>query len=277
MTTYVGPLGGLIRVPCLSDLSERVTRRRVWHEGIDGSPAVTLGNPGKAWRTWSCAITAVDPGDLAQWQQAAIDQDAPWWFVPCGSTTQNVMTRRASFWYDWQVSWSQPSIPPRVTRAGPVITEDGRAQSSALFDYDGDTWAYQSPVVPVDPDGTAAVAAVYVRAFPGKTAQVRIVWTDGSGSDLGSGYVTESTTNATSPLVRVVAQAAPSPGAAGYRIQVRRAVQAALPAQTWGGVFPWTAGKATDRAVIGDPSEGAIIHAPDNRWSSSQLEVREVR
>lgn len=244
---HIGPLGGLIALPDLKgSLSHNSgLASEVRHNPLTGRARVVVREGGA--REWSCSIPSAYPDEVANLRAVARGAAgiAPMWWLTPEATGQNLLTEDASHWLDgWEViAPGPPAIPPNLTRGGNVLTDGGVALGSALFDYTGASWLYQSMVVPVA-DGIPFVASVCLRAASSQTAQIRIVWTDGSGADLGSGYVTAGTTNVLSPLVRVVAQGAPPPGAAGARIQIRRAVQAARPQFTWGSLpATWSAGE----------------------------------
>ena len=274
MSTYLGPLGGLVETHCLSGLSETPRTKRIEQEGIDGS--VVVRKIGRAWRKWACDIGAARPEDVANLRTLAGEQDAAWWMVACNAQRTNLLTPAASRFRDWEVIPQPPIQLGPIQRGGNVITEDGVAVASALLEVT--SWfAYQSIPVPVPPDRGDVTASVYLRPPNGGTASARLIFTDGSGRNSQTQHHTVSTTVTSGPLPRLTVTG-PANAAAGARIQIRGATVAANPAITWGSTpYPWTDGRGAERVVLGDVPESVITAAPDNRWSSFNYEVTEVR
>lgn len=274
MSTYVGPLGGLQEVECLSGLSVSPARKRVWSEDITGAPVVTVF-PG-SYRVWSCDIGAAHPSELQALQDLVASQGQPWWLVTCNAETTNLLTPAASRWVGWDVVWGDPSPAPAIYQSGRVQVSDQGDESSAplssTMEYTGDEWVYQSPAVPVIPGRWVTVSA-----FLSANGQIRPAWVDGNGEVLSTGSVA-AVGSGSMRLLRAASTSLPPVNAAGVRLQIRRASQAAMPAITWSDDrLPPTEGAGCASAVLGDVAETVINANPTIALSSYRFEVREVR
>jgi hypothetical protein len=219
---------------------------------------------------------------VASLRVLAAEQDDAWWLLTESAQHGNVLPPRASRWHGWGVSdWTDPTIPPEVHRGGNVLVDDEIAPVaplSAVFDAAGTKW-FSSPLFPVPTDGRPCTASTFLLPGHGHTeAQLRILWTNGSGTPLAGPYPTAGATKVTTPLERVVVTAVPPAGAVAARLEVRQLVQAANPALTWTPVvMPWTEGQGAARVRLGRPIETVVVTHTGQRLSAFTYTAREVR
>lgn len=271
MSVFVGPLGGMVETPCLSDLSVSPATKRITRYGIDGSPEqLKVGQP---WRTWSMAIGVIEPDDLGLLRTLAAEQSAPWWMVACDAQWTNLLTPTAARFR----GWTGP-----VARGGPVATLDGVAGVSAVLNPalgSGATWPYLSPPVPLSPNGGPVTVSAYVLAGASQTAQVQAVLVDALGNQAAPVPAQATSTVRTGALARIsTTYTTTNPAHIGVRVGIRGASLAANPAITWGpDLYGWSDGRGAARVVIGDVPEDVILAARGRAMSSASYTVQEVR
>lgn len=277
MSTYIGPLGGMVNVGCLSELSVDAQQKIVERTDINGGPSEQRF--GRPWRTWSCAVGVLRPEQIGRLRVLQASQDASWWFVPCDAATGNVLPPSAVDFTGWVVTGTGRNL---YTGGIVDLADGGLAVRSALPDYTGTDWAYSSPLFPLNPDGGPFTASIYARAGVGLTAAMRVKYYDGAGNPILTGPVSASATTTTSsgPLERLVVTETPSGLAAGAhagRIQFRGAAVVANPAVTFTDtVQDWTDGRGAEHVSLRAPGERLLSTVPDHQLTSATFTVREL-
>lgn len=277
MTCYVGDLGGMVPIPCMSALDVSAEERVLEHTNLAGIPrvyTVRSSAPGAlpSYRAWSMSRDAVDSSEWAELRQYLRVNRRPLRLVTCDAANQNLLTPVASD----LVSWRTSGLSNLPTPMGPRETTHGMAMVTAqLGTVIGAVW--YSPVVPVLP-GVPVTAAVHYRTAGTDTARLRLRWTNAVGLPLAMppmGWVTGQSTFG--PLPRLHVTATPPAGAAGVRPEVDGRPIVGRVNVTWSdGPMPWSDGKGAERVRFAPATERVILAVPGRGLSSGQLVAREV-
>ena len=275
MSTWIGDLGSMVQMPCLSDLTTTPEANLLSFTNLSGVPRFhevrdSLGRG--HWRTWSCQSNAGTPSEWSVLRQfTRVRRLGPHRLITCGAETQNLLTPAQS---DFSTGWEVVSgdgtlyvVPQTVDLpdGGQAVV---RAQLGTIT-----TTLWTSPVVPVIP-GRAVTWPVRYRSTG--TTRIRLVWTDAVGATLSSeAWVSGAASPSAYSLLS--ATAVPPAGAAGARLRLDGAPFIAATNPTWTDApQPYVDGQGAERVYLSPVSESPVIATPGNSWSSWSYTVREA-
>lgn len=271
MTSWVGPLGSLVRVPCVSQMQVGVASGVVTRHALGGAPyTVRLG---RDWREWSLGRGVLSRAEVGLLAQLSRTQSAPWRLIPDQAHLYNLLTPYAAAWEDWVPSRAQAVL----TRHGPVVLpgEEVAATHVQMVGEASTLNFHTSPVVPVLPGGVVTVSMWMMRTT-GAGRGVRLEWVDAAGVEVSLGPWAAVSVPAGQWARRVVTATAPA-GAAGLRVSVRQTSFAALPQVTWtAGEVAWADGQAAEAVVLGPAQESPVLLLGDREITAAQWVAQEV-
>lgn len=274
MSTYIGPLGGLVEVDCPSSLrtaADRPVSTRVTTSGV-----VRQQVSRRTSREWDVQWGAAQPQQIANLAALAAGEFGigPFWFVDPWAQATNVLAPAAS---------TLESVPPSgMSAGGPVALADGSRAGRSWVVANPATIHHTSYVdgllsrVPVR-NGTTVTGSVYAS---GTAVDLRIQWYDASGAFVSNtAYASHSPG---SQMQRLHVYGNPPVGAHSASVQVRGATRIARPALTWTTfVADWHVGQgAPSVAIPASLSQDIILATRENRaggrLASVSTTIREV-
>lgn len=260
MSSYLGALGGLVKLPCVSEIqSARDSRYRV-SMSVEGVARAQL-LPRPLPRSWSMSAELENPGSLDVVEAFALGLygAGPFTFVPCDAARLNVLTPAQSALTNLHTDFVQAGT---VTVQGIALPVSVTARVSASWRGIADV-----PVVP----GTPVTASIWVQSSTGAPI-ITCGWVVG-----GNIPTTESVTGSSGGMwQRLSWTGTPPAGASQLRLGVRPQVTAAAgPQVTWTrGPVPYAMGRAAESVII-DSAQSVPIYLP-GPYSSGSYTVREV-
>lgn len=260
MSSFLGPLGGLVRLPCVSEIqSSRASRYRV-STSVEGVARAQL-LPRPLPRSWSMSAELEDPGDLDVVEAFALGLygAGPFAFVPCDAAKLNVLTPAQS---------ALRNVGPEFAPAGPV-TLAGRSYPVSLTASIPSSWRglVDAPVAA----GVPVTASVWVQSATGAPI-ISAGWIVG-----GNIPETFSVTGSSGGMWQRLTWSGVAPaGASHLRLGVRSSVTAvAGPQVTWTrGPVAYAAGRGAESVII-EEAASIPIYLP-GPYSSGSWTVREV-
>lgn len=260
MSQFLGPLGGLVRVPCVSDLQvSRDPRYRVSLsvEGVARAQMLPRPLP----RTWVLSADLEDPGalDIVEAFALGVYGRGPFTWVPDDAVALSVLTPAQS---------ALRNLGTEFAAAGPVTVQGVSLPVSASVSIPS-SWKglVDVPVVP----GAPVTASVWVQSATGAP----IIST---GFVVGGGIpATESVTGSLGGTWQRLTWSGVAPaGASQLRLGVRSSVTAvAGPQVTYTtGPVPYAMGRAASSVIV-ESAESTPIYLP-GPYSSGQWIIREV-
>lgn len=260
MSQYLGPLGGLVPIPCMSELRvERDSRYRVSLsvEGVARAQMLPQPLP----RVWALSAELEAPGalDVVEAFALGLYGSGPFTFVPDDAAALSVLTPAQS---------ALSNLGPEYSAAGPVVVDGTYLPASAAFSL-ASSWRglVDVPVVP----GVPVTASVWVQSSTGAPI-ISTGWVVG-----GSIPGTESVTGSSGGMwQRLSWTGVPPAGASQLRLGVRSSVTAvAGPQVTYTSKpVPYAMGRAA-QSVIVESAQSTSIYLP-GPYSNGEWVVREV-
>lgn len=271
---YIGPLGGLIRIPNyqggLTSQSERVTTEKVTTSGVRRMQVAQ-----RTYREWSVSST-MDSSEAAQLAAIVAGEFGygPFWFVDPWAQVTNLMAPRASM--------LEGEPPAGITVGGPVNLADGTRAGRSWVVADPATVHHVNYLdgvlhrIPVR-NGQTVTGSVY--ASGAGSVDVRLQWYDAAGAFLSNTGYTSHTPGAS--LARLWCYGNPPVGAHSVSVQVRGANRLARPALTWTTfVADWHVGQgAPSVAIPATLAQDVILATRDARgarYAAVSTTIREV-
>lgn len=260
MSQYLGPLGGLVRVPCASELQvSRDSRYRV-SMSVEGVARAQLA-PTPLPRLWSLAVGAESPGalDIVEGFALGLYGRGPFTWVPDDAAALSALTPAQS---------ALRNLGPEFAPAGPVTVDGVSLPVSASVSVPS-SWRglVDVPVVP----GVPVTASVWVQSATGAPI-ISTGWIVG-----GSIPATESVTGSSGGMWQRLSWTGVAPaGASQLRLGVRSSVTAvAGPQVTYTTApVPYAMGRAASSVIV-ESAESTPIYLP-GPYSSGRWIVREV-
>lgn len=260
MSQFLGPLGGLVQVPCVSELQvSREPRYRV-SLSVEGVARAQL-LPAPLPRTWVLSAAVEAPGalDVVEAFALGLYGRGPFAWVPDDAVALSVLTPAQS---------ALRNLSAEFTPAGPVTVEGVSLPVSAAVSVPS-SWRglVDVPVVP----GVPVTASVWVQSATGAPI-ISVGWIVG-----GNIPATESVTGSSGGTwQRLTWTGTPPAGASQLRLGVRSSVTAvAGPQVTWTREpVPYAMGRAASSVIV-ESAESTPIYLP-GPYSSGQWVIREV-
>lgn len=275
MTTYIGPLGGLVAIECPSSLraaSERPASTRVTTSGV-----VRQQVSRRASREWDVQWGAARPEQIANLAAIVAGEFGlgPFWFVDPWAQVTNLLAPRASM--------LEGEPPAGMSLGGPVNLADGSRA--------GRSWVVANPAtvhhvnyldgvlhrIPVR-NGQTATGTVH--ASGAGSVDLRLQWYDAASNFLSNTAWTSHTPG--SAVTRLHVYGNPPVGAHSASVQVRGANRITRPALTWTSfVAEWHVGQGAPSVAIPATLAQDIILATrearsHGRMASVSTTIREV-
>lgn len=262
MSSWAGPLHGLVELRCLSGLSEQPDDEASLTVGLSGRRRARV-TPRVA-RSWSCQLGIGGPSDVALLQELYwAHRGEAVWLVTEAARAQNVLppplvvldrARGVMVPAGWE------SVE-ELTAAGVVATADGPAAASVLVAGGG---AVGSPVVPVVPG-----LPVTVSAYVATGGAVSLVWVDSAGVETTEAASAAATADGGRVVVSVPVVPA---GRSACRLVVAGASWFARGQVTWTtGPVPYVTGRGAPQVLLGPVREDVVMALPDGSRSLSSF------
>lgn len=253
MSTWAGPIHGLVELMALSDLEEVAADAPQFTTGLSGRRRVRM-TP-EVTRRWSCGIASAYPSELATLQEFYWShRGQAVWLVTEPAQVQNLLPPPLTVrdqGRDVMVpkGWKTGNAETLLEAAGSAPTVDGVAAASVLVTGGGQA---RLPIVPVRP-GVPFTVSAYVT--PGAT--IAVAWMlDGvtqsvSASSAPAGALVEGA------LPRVSLTLTPEAGQTAAQLRVNAgATTIARPQVTWTPFpVPYVPGKGAEQVIFGPVSE----------------------
>lgn len=260
MSSYLGPLGGMIRLPCVSEIrAERESRYRV-STSVEGVATAQL-LPRPLPRSWAVSSDIEDPGmlDVIEAFSLGLYGRGPFTFVSCDAARLNVLTPAQS---------ALTRTGPEFALTGPVTVQGQPLPVSASVSVPS-SWRglVDVPVVP----GTPVTASVWVQSATGAPIITTAFFQGASMTG------TNSVTGANGGMWQRLSWSGVAPaGASQLRLGVRSSVTAvAGPQVTWTRQpVPYAMGRGAESVII-ESASSVPIYLP-GPYSSGSYTVREV-
>lgn len=260
MADYLGPLGGMVRLPCVSRIeTAREPRYRTFTsvEGVGRAQMLPRPMP----RSWSVSVDVEDPGllDVAEAFALGLYGRGPWTYVPCDAGKLNVLTPAQS---------ALVNMGAEFAHTGPVVI-GGHPLPVSLSASIPTGWRglVDVPVVP----GVPVTASIWVQSSTGAPIITTEIYVGASG--IGSQSVAGSSGGM---WQRLSWTGVPPAGATQIRLGVRSSVTAvAGPQVTWTSKpVGYAMGRAASSVII-EQAASVPIYLP-GPYSDGQWTVREV-
>lgn len=260
MASYIGALGGMVRLPCVSEIrSVRDPRYRV-SMSVEGVARAQL-RPRPLPRSWDVSAEVEDPGalDVVEAFALGLYGRGPFQFVSCDAGRLNVLTPAQS---------ALRNLSSEFSPAGPVTIDGQSFPVSASFSL-ASSWRglVDVPVVA----GVPVTASLYVQSSTGAPI-ISVAFFQGSTMT-----DTQSVTGSSGGMWQRLTWSGVAPaGATQLRLGVRSQVTAvAGPQVTWTrGPVRYAAGRAASSVIVEQASQ-VPIYLP-GPYSSGSWVVREV-
>lgn len=260
MSSFLGPLGGLVRLPCVSEIrSVRESRYRV-SVSVEGEARAQL-LPRPLPRSWQASAAVKDPGalDIVEAFSLGLYGSGPFAFVSCDAARLNALTPAQS---------ALRNLGSEFMLAGPVTVQGVSLPVSASVSIPS-SWRglVDVPVV----SGVPVTASVWVQSATGAPI-ISVGWIVG-----GNIPVTESVTGSSGGMwQRLSWTGTPPAGASQLRLGVRSSVTAvAGPQVTWTSKpVGYAMGRGAESVIV-EQAEQQPIYLP-GPFSSGSWTVREV-
>ena len=275
MGGLLGPMGGLRELRCASDLSEEYVRgnTRSITEDADGGEHAQLYDV-RPNRQWTVAAGTATPWEMAELTQLSLRQlrSGPLTYYSESAQVQNVLDPSAAL---MDVEWWHNILP-----GGARVLPDGLGLPGPRFEVSGGcqmdgSWAQLDGIhVPENRDVTVSV---YVSAYAGRTATVRV---DELGYDRRELRMHQASTDGV--LVRMPFQFKTLGETTQLRLSVRDAVTVVAPQVTITRGLPagWAEGAGSQAVLLSaPPARQAQLALPDVSWgvrSSYSWQIREI-
>ena len=260
MASFLGPLGGMVKLPCVSEIqSVRESRYRV-STSVEGVARAQL-LPHPLPRAWQVSSAVEDPGalDVVEAFSLGLYGAGPFAFVSCDAARLNVLTPAQS---------ALTNMGPEFTPAGPVTVQGASLPVSAAVSIPS-SWRGLVDV-PVTA-GVPVTASVWVQSATGAPI-ISVGWIVG-----GNIPATESVTGSSGGMWQRLTWSGIAPaGATQLRLGVRSSVTAvAGPQVTWTREpAPYAMGRGA-KSVIVESAQSVPIYLP-GPYSSGSYTVLEV-
>lgn len=260
MTSYIGVPGGMVSLPCVSEIqSSRDSRYRV-SVSVEGVGRAQM-SPAPLPRAWESSRAVAAPGalDVVEAFALGLYGRGPFAFVSCDSAVLNVLTPAQS---------ALRNLSSEFTQAGPVVIDGQPFPVSASFSL-ASSWRglVDVPVVA----GQPVTASVWVQSATGAP----IISTAFYVGDTQLDAVSVTGSNGGMWQRLTWSGVAPA-GATQIRLGVRSSVTAvAGPQVTWtSGPVDYAMGRGASSVVV-EQASSAPVYLP-GPYSSGQWTVREV-
>lgn len=243
MSAYLGTLGALFSVRCISALTSDREDRATFETTLEGRVKAQVRSIGR--RSWSVDASGLTPDEASN--LLALDGgeygNGPFIWIPPAASVTNLLTPEVS------MCGPQAVFSSAVSRSGPMVLADGTRTGASLTttDPNGTLWIGASkapvPVLPGRPV-TASTFAI------GAGAKARLHWYAADGSFM-AGTVTSSGTGEAGKPKRLHATGVPPAGAISCTLSTTKALQVARPAVTWtASPYRWGVGELCQKALV---------------------------
>lgn len=260
MASFLGPLGGMVKMPCVSEIqSVRESRYRV-STSVEGVARARL-LPHPLPRSWQASVAVEDPGmlDVVEAYALGLYGPGPFAFVSCDAARLNVLTPAQS---------ALRNVGPGFAPAGPVTVQGTSLPVSAAVSVSS-SWRGLVDV-PVTA-GMPVTASVWVQSATGAPIITTAFF-------LGSSMTgTSSVAGESGGMWQRLTWSGIAPaGATQLRLGVRSSVTAvAGPQVTWTrGPVPYAMGRGAESVIV-ESAQSVPIYLP-GPYSSGSYTVREV-
>ncbi|MDO5534111.1 MAG: hypothetical protein Q4F65_05620 [Propionibacteriaceae bacterium] len=276
MTSYIGPIGGLVAIDCPSTLVSTVAREQV--ERVTTSGVVHVQVSPRTRRQWRLDWGVATPAELAGLGALVAGEFGlgPFWFVDPWAQVTNLLPPAAST--------LEVAAPGDRSVGGPAVLPGGTRVGRTMLIGDPAAPTVLPWVSTTEPARVPVVAGVPVTGslwgLGAGAVQVRLAWYDAAGAHLSS--TPWASVQSSGRMVRAHQSTLPVAGAASVMVTVMGASRVARPAITWTDtLMDWHVGQGAHSVVVpADLAQDVILATREprlhGRLASASTTIREV-